>query len=128
MSQLSGRDLAALQGQWEQIEWEVNGILKPPDNLSAPGVVTTFSGNHFTVCTAEGALLLEGTFTLDASVVPKAIDYVDSIGPDRGRVLKAIYKLEGDAFSFVAADEGMARPTEFRTVLGQTRRAFVRHS
>jgi uncharacterized protein (TIGR03067 family) len=127
MSQLSSRDLAALQGQWEQVEWEEDGVLNPPDNLSPPGVLTTFRGNHFTVCSAEGVLLLEGTCTLDASVVPKAIEYVDAMGPDRGKVLKGIYKLEGNTFSFIAADEGMPRPTEFKTGRGQTKRVFVRH-
>ena len=127
MSRLSSRDFAALQGQWKQVEWEETGILNPPDDLSPPGVLTTFRGNHFIVCSAEGMLFLEGTFTLDASLVPKTIEYVDGMGPDQGKTLKGIYKLEGDIFSFVAADEGMPRPTQFQTGRGQTRRTFVRH-
>jgi len=119
-------DFDVLQGSWRQIGLEADGILNPPDDLSPPGAITVFSDNHFTVRTAEGTLLLEGTFTLDASAMPKAIDYVDSMGPDMGKRLLAIYKLEGDTFTFIAASEGEPRPTIFRTCLGQTMRTFVR--
>jgi uncharacterized protein (TIGR03067 family) len=119
-------DLAALQGSWEQVDFEENGISNPPDEHGAPGASTTFSQNHFTVRTAEGALLLEGTFELDASA--KTVDWVDAIGPDAGKTLLAIYKLDGDLFVFNAADEHAPRPTEFRTRTGQTMRSFVRRS
>ena len=122
----SDQDLETLQGLWKQIGLEADGTLNPPDDLSPPGAITAFIGNHFTVRTAEGALLLEGTFTLDTSVTPKAIDYVDSMGPDKGKRLPGIFKLEGDAFTFIAADEGKPRPTVFRTSPGQTMRIFVR--
>ena len=126
MSELSNRDLAAIQGSWEQVDLEADGISNPPHNLSPPGALTTFSDNHFTVRTTEGALLLEGTFTLDASVTPKVINWIDSIGPDLGKQLPAIYRLEGDLFIFIAADEGAPRPTSFRTGSGQIMRTFAR--
>ena len=126
MSELSSRDLAALQGSWEQVDLEADGISNPPDSLSPPGALTTFSDNHFAVRTTEGALLLEGTFTLDASATPKAINWIDSIGPDSGKQLPAIYRLEGDLLIFIAGDEGAPRPTTFRTGSGQTMRTFVR--
>jgi uncharacterized protein (TIGR03067 family) len=126
MSQLSRRDLAALQGLWEQVDLEVDGISNPSDELSPPGALTSISDNHFAVRTTEGALLLEGTFTLNASATPKAINWIDSMGPDLGKQLPAIYKLEGDLFIFIAADEGAPRPTIFRTGPGQTMRTFAR--
>ena len=126
MSQLARQDFAALQGTWEQVALEANGISNPPDEYSVPGALTTFSGNHFAVRTTEGVLLLEGTFTLDASVTPKAINYVDSIGPDKWKCLPAIYDLEGDHLVFIAADGGGPRPTIFRTSAGQIMRTFVR--
>jgi uncharacterized protein (TIGR03067 family) len=126
MSQLSSRDLAALQGAWEQVDLEADGISNPPDELSPPGALTTFSDNHFAVHTTDGVLLLEGTFTLDASAIPKAINYFDSMGPDSGKQLPAIYRLEGDRFIFVAGDAGAPRPTTFRTGSGQTMRTFRR--
>lgn len=122
----SGHDLAALQGAWEQVGMEADGIPDPPDDHGAPGALTLIRGNHFEVRTAAGELLLEGDFTLDASATPKAITWVDSMGTDAGRHLPASYRLEGDHFVFIAADEGAPRPTVFRTVPGQTMRRFVR--
>jgi uncharacterized protein (TIGR03067 family) len=122
----SDRDLAALQGSWEQVSLEADGISNPPGDLGLRGALTTFRDNHFVVRTTEGALLLEGTFVLDASVSPKAITWTDSMGPDSGKQLPAIYKLEGDLFVFIAADEGASRPSMFRTGPGQTMRTLVR--
>ena len=122
----SADDLATLQGSWEQVGLEADGMADPPDDLSALGAITLIRGKHFEVRTVEGELLLEGDFTLDASTAPKSITWVDSIGADAGKPLPAIYRLEGDRFVFVAAGEGMPRPTAFRTGTGQVMRSFVR--
>jgi uncharacterized protein (TIGR03067 family) len=121
-------DLAALQGSWEQVDFEENGVSNPPDPHGSPGSLTTITQNQFAVRTAEGALLLEGSFELNASANPKAINWIDSIGPDAGKKLPAIYRLEGDRFIFIAADAGAQRPAEFRTRDGQTMRTFARRS
>ena len=124
MADSSEQDLAALQGVWEQVAFEEGGSLNPPDEYG--GSLTTISGSSFRVCASGGALLLEGQFELDASVLPKSVNWIDAIGPDAGKKLPAIYKLEGDHFVFIAADEGAARPTAFRTSLGETIRTFRR--
>jgi uncharacterized protein (TIGR03067 family) len=67
-----------------------------------------------------------GVFVLDADTTPKSITWVDAIGADAGKSLPASYRLEGDHFVFIAADEGMPRPTVFSTGPGQTMRTFVR--
>ena len=90
------------------------------------GALTTFTEHNFTVRAAEGILLLEGTFALDASADQKIIDCVDSMGPDKGTRLVAIYKLDGGHFIFIAANDGAPRPTVFRAGPGQTMRTFVR--
>src|SRR3954462_7745004 len=104
-------DLAALQGSWQQVGFEENGVVDPPDTYGAPGAITTFHQKHFAVRTVEGLLLLEGTFELDAS--PNTIDWTDTMGADAGKTLPAIYSLEGDRFIFIAAEPGAPRPTEF---------------
>ncbi len=115
-----------LQGAWEQVGLEVDGVADPPDTHGAPGALTTFVGNHFEVRTVDGTLLLAGTFTLDASTTPKSITWTDSMGEDTGRPLPAIYKLDRDSFVFVAADADDPRPRVFTTTAGQTMRTFVR--
>lgn len=122
----SARDLATLQGSWEQVDFEENGIANPPDTHGAPGAITVIRDHHFEVRTVEGRLLLEGRFEIDASVTPKAITWTDSMGPDAGKPLPAIYTLDGDRFVFIASDEDMPRPQVFRTTPGQTMRSFVR--
>jgi uncharacterized protein (TIGR03067 family) len=120
------RDLALLQGAWEQVGYEENGVANPPDEHGAPGALTIIRGHHFAVRTREGALLLEGHFTLDATATPKAITWIDAIGADRDRPLPASYQLDGNRFVFIAADSGQPRPTVFRTVPGLTMRSFLR--
>jgi len=120
------RDLHALQGSWKQIGHEADGLSEPPDEHGAPGALTTFAGNQFVVRGVDGVLLLAGTFTIDASNRPKAITWTDSMGPDQGKQLPAIYKLEADFLVFIAGDEGSPRPTVFQTSIGQTKRTFVR--
>jgi uncharacterized protein (TIGR03067 family) len=122
----SARDLAALQGAWEQVDLEADGIANPPDEHGSPGALTTFTGHHFAVCSVEGNLLLEGDFTLDAATTPGSITWIDSMGPDKGKRLPASYQLDGDRFVFIAGDEGAPRPIVFRTAPGQTMRTFVR--
>lgn len=128
MLSISDPDLQALQGAWEQTSLEDSGVLNPVDAHSAPGAITTISGDHFEVKTVSGEVLLAGRFFLDSSTVPKGITWVDSIGDDAGKHLPASYRLEGDEFVFIAADESMPRPIVFSTGPGQTMRTFVRRS
>ncbi|WEN15613.1 TIGR03067 domain-containing protein [Rhodanobacter sp. AS-Z3] len=121
------RDLALLQGAWEQVRLEADGVVDPPDDHGAPGALTTIAGTHFSVRTLEGALLLEGSFILDATTRPRSITWVDSMGEDQGVPLPASYTLDEDRFEFIAGNAGAARPVDFRTVPGQTMRTFVRH-
>lgn len=119
-------DLAILQGAWIQTGFEADGLVDPPDSIDgAMGAVTTIAGTHFSVRNARG-LLLEGDFTLDETTSPRRITWVDSMGPDTGKRLPAIYELNGDGFVFIAADEGASYPQTFRTQPGQTLRRFKR--
>lgn len=128
MSSISDPDFLALQGAWEQTSLEDNGVLNPPDAHTAPGAITTITGEHFEVKTVSGEVLLAGRFSLDSTTVPKSITWVDSIGEDAGKQLPASYRLDGDEFVFIAADESMPRPLSFSTGPGQTMRTFVRRT
>ncbi len=110
MSSLSDPDFQALQGTWEQTRLEDSGVLNPADAHSAPGAITTISGDRFEVRTVDGAVLLKGRFLLDSTTTPKSITWVDAIGDDAGKYLPASYRLEQDEFVFIAADEHQPRP------------------
>lgn len=128
MSSISDPDFQALQGRWEQTALEDSGVLNPVDAHSAPGAITTITGDRFEVKTVSGEVLLAGRFFLDSAAVPKSITWVDSIGEDAGKHLPASYRLDANEFVFIAADESMPRPTAFSTGPGQTMRTFVRRT
>lgn len=128
MSLTTDPDLHALQGIWEQTALEDSGVLNPVDAHSAPGAITTIADDRFEVTTVDGEVLLAGRFYLDSTATPKRITWIDSMGDDAGKHLPASYRLEGDEFVFIAADEHMPRPSEFRTGPGQTMRTFVRRA
>lgn len=123
------KDLELLQGTWEQVGVEADGIANPSDEYSAAGTLTIFDRDEFSVVSAEGSVLLKGKFRLDATTIPRQATWVDEIGPDAGKHLPGIYNLSGDNFVFVAAgEEAASKPTDFRTETGQTLRRFVRRS
>ncbi|ONH53064.1 uncharacterized domain TIGR03067 protein [Pseudomonas cedrina] len=126
MSSFQDPDFQALQGTWEQTSLEDSGVLNPVDAHTAPGAITTITGDRFEVKTVDGEVLLAGRFYLDSSTVPKRITWVDAMGDDVGKHLPASYRLDGDEFVFIAADESMPRPLAFSTGPGQTMRTFVR--
>ncbi|MFL5239116.1 MAG: TIGR03067 domain-containing protein [Rhizomicrobium sp.] len=128
MATTAAEDLQALQGIWEQVGLEVDGVSNPPDAHSLPGALTTFTENQFEVRASDGELLLAGSVALDPSFTPKQFDCLDSMGADEGKRLPGIYGLEGDTFVFILANEGDPRPQVFRTGPGQTLRTFVRWS
>ncbi len=116
-------DIAALQGVWEQVGLEADGVVDPPDAHSGPGVLCTIAGDEFSVRAPDGTLLLAGRFEIES---PGSITWIDSMGEDAGKRLPASYRIDGDGFVFIAGDEGAARPLEYRTTSGQTMRTFVR--
>ena len=123
----SAADLATLQGTWQQTYIEADGTPNPPDEYAAPGTLTTITNQTFHVRHPNGTTLLQGTFELDATTSPKSITWTDSIGPDTGKPLPAIYHLTETHFTFIAADENTPRPQTFQTSQGQTLRTFHRH-
>ncbi|MFB3305905.1 TIGR03067 domain-containing protein [Pseudomonas sp. AMR01] len=128
MTTLFDPDYQALQGTWEQTSLEDSGVLNPIDAHSAPGAITTITDDRFEVTTVTGDVLLAGRFVLDSATTPKSITWVDSIGDDAGKPLPASYYLDAQNFVFIAADEGMPRPSVFSTGPGQTMRTFVRRA
>ena len=123
------KDLALLQGTWEQVGVEANGVANLDDEFNAAGTLATFKGNEFSVVSADGELILKGKFHLDASTIPRQATWIEDVGQDKGKQLPGIYNLSGDNFVFVAAgDERTAKPTDFRAETGQTMRRFVRRS
>ena len=126
MNDVTFSDLQKLQGSWRQVRFEENGIVDPPDTHSAPDAILTIDGHRFHVGVPGQETILEGNFAMDAQSFPKAITWIDAIGEDAGKPLPAIYELSETCFTFIAADEGMPRPTDFQGGKGLTLRSLMR--
>lgn len=57
----------------------------------------------------------EGAFTVDTSKTPKEMDIKGTGGPNKGKTIKAIYKLDGDALVICYAFDAGDRPTKFES-------------
>jgi len=120
-------EIKKFQGTWKQIACERDGVADSVDEFGWEPK-STFTDDTFIVTLADGSIVIKGTFKLDPTREPKAIDWTDTFGVDAGKTFLAIYSLEGDQLVFCAADEGQERPTEFRTRLGQVLRVCQRET
>ena len=127
MSNAITEEIKKFQGTWKQVACEKDGVVVPGDEFGREPR-STFTDDTFIVTLADGSISIKGTFKLDPTREPKAIDWTDTFGEDAGKTFPAIYSLKGDQLIFCAADEGQERPTEFRTRLGQVLRVCQRET
>lgn len=106
-------ELEKLQGTWEFVSMEVEGVKKPDEEFKKYTVV--LKGDQWTVSVAD-EIAARTTFRLDPTRKPKTIDLTQTLEPNQGRLLRGIYSLEGDKLIMCdrGADKG-ARPTGFET-------------
>jgi uncharacterized protein (TIGR03067 family) len=120
-------DLTKLQGTWQQVHYERDGVVQPVDEEQGWSPVTLIAGNRFSVTIADGSVLLEGTFSHLEAQDPKAIDWLDESGPYASdHPILAIYEVTATSFAFCAAYDGAARPSRFATGPGQVLRRMKR--
>ena len=106
------KEMAKFQGTWKFASMEVEGKKKPDKDINKYTVV--LKGNQWTVSEGDKTAA-QATFRLDPAKKPKTIDLTQTL-PDKGRLIRGIYSLEGDKLTFCdrGADKG-DRPTEFAT-------------
>ena len=86
-------DLKAMVGKWDIVKAELGGK-DVTEHLKAMKFEIAEGGKY----TAElGTEKDVGTFTVDVAKAPKAMDIKATGGPDKDKLIKAIYKLDGDA-------------------------------
>src|SRR5262245_21363122 len=94
--------------------WLVQSALKDgkaPSDLK-PGAKFIITENKVSV-SAGGDTVDYFSFTIDPTQKPAAMDVKLFDGPDKGKVIKAIYSLEGDRLRICVALPGQDRPTKF---------------
>ena len=106
------KDQEKLQGDWILASGERDGEQFPDDMVKSLKRFVT--GDKFTV-NRDDQTVTKGTFTLDPSKKPKAID-LKIEGNDQ--VIQGIYELDGDTLKLCYAAPGEERPKQFGTKAG----------
>jgi uncharacterized protein (TIGR03067 family) len=111
------KDKEQLQGSWRPVSAEQGGKAQ----ADAKEHLLTFDGDTFTIKKGD-QLFLKGTFTLDPSQSPKAIDMKVTEGQreeHKGKEVHGIYELSKGTLKWCTAQPGSdERPKEFATKEG----------
>jgi uncharacterized protein (TIGR03067 family) len=104
-------DQKKLQGKWTVTSAVLDGNEIPKDQFKGTLVHTD---NKYSWTSGEGQGG-SGTFKLNPSKKPKAMDCVPSDGPLKGQTVEEIYEIDGDNLKICLALPGTQRPTEFKS-------------
>jgi uncharacterized protein (TIGR03067 family) len=116
------KEMAQLEGEWSMVSGEANGFSLPEETVKTgkrvakKGETTIFMG---------GRVYFKAKFSIDPAKKPKAIDYMMTEGPTKGKTHLGIYKLDGDTVQFCFAAPGKDRPTDFTAKEGSQRTLSV---
>jgi uncharacterized protein (TIGR03067 family) len=111
-----GQELKKLAGHWAVIQQEHGGKKAAAKELAALAV--EIAGQRMT--TREGSDVKEDTtiISLDPKAKPAVIDLKIASGADIDKVVKGIYKLDGDTLTICVAEPGKDRPKAFEAKMG----------
>jgi uncharacterized protein (TIGR03067 family) len=107
----SGSSATEFEGDWTLVSAFMDG--KPMKDADVQWVKRVTRGNQTTVY-AGPQVMLKVEFTHDPSKSPKATDYLNMAGPNKGKTQYGIYEFEGGLLKFHVAAAGAKRPTDFK--------------
>ena len=108
---VAAADLKAMVGKWKLEKAELGGkdVFEHLKSLD----FEIRDGGKYTARLGEE--IDEGSFTVDPSKSPKEMDIKSTGGPNKGRTVKAIYKIDGDTLTVAYDLGGGKRPEKFET-------------
>jgi uncharacterized protein (TIGR03067 family) len=115
--QRSSKSAAAteFEGEWKMVSAVMDG--NPMEESAVQWVRRVTIGDEITV-TAGPQVLMKMTFKHDPSRSPKAIDYVNTKGSNKGKTQLGIYEFDGDLLKICMGAAGSPRPSKFESVRG----------
>jgi uncharacterized protein (TIGR03067 family) len=104
-------DLKALVGTWKIEKAELGGkdVLEHVKTLD----FRIEAGGKYTA--KIGTETDNGSFTVDSAKTPKRMDITSTGGPNKGKTIPALYKLDGDTLTVCYQMRGTDRPTAFES-------------
>jgi uncharacterized protein (TIGR03067 family) len=110
------KDQIALQGAWKVTASISKGERSAPAEIK--DLYLIFRGNAILI-REDGKTQENFAFTLDPAKKPKEIDLTLKVGPQKGRVDRAIYEIDGDTLRIcIQSDKDAPRPGEFASPAG----------
>jgi len=104
------KDLERLQGDWAAVSMTRDGQKVPDDD--AQSLFRNVKGDQYTVFLFKKAIG-KGSFKLDATAKPKAIDFLPASAPAKSQPLLGIDEFDGDTWKVCYAPSGKEWPKEF---------------
>jgi len=101
-------DIKAIQGTWKAASGSMGGAALPKELLTK--MVLKITGNHYDYDEGNGHDL--GDLKLIPGKGLAAMDIIGTNGPNKGKTLLAIYRVEGDTLTIVYGF-GHERPKSF---------------
>jgi uncharacterized protein (TIGR03067 family) len=111
----SDKRLAEFQGEWSMVSGVMNG--QAMDKSAVQWVRRITTGDEIAVC-AGPQTLMKMTFTIDPSISPKGIDYMNTAGSNKGKTQLGVYEFDGDQLTVCVSSPGAPRPTSFSSEKG----------
>ena len=107
-------DLKAMVGKWKIEKAVLSG--KDITDVIKDAKFEITDGGKYTL--EFGAEKDAGTFTVDASKKPRQLDVKPSAGPLKDKVMKGIYKIDGDSMTICYEHAGGDHPKAFESKEG----------
>jgi uncharacterized protein (TIGR03067 family) len=105
------KEMAKFQGNWKAVSILRNGEEGLPEE-DLKKLLLTVEGDK-RILKVDDNVVSRGTYKLDPTKKPKAIDITVAEGPLQGKTVVGIYEIDGDTQKICLALEGTERPKEF---------------
>jgi len=106
----NAQEYRAFEGTWRFVAMQVGGKDLPAEQFKTSRLI--FKGHDFTAINNAGTT--RGTFSVDTTKSPKAMDVTITDGPAKGAIFRNIYELKGDTYKLCGSTtKGKDRAKEF---------------